>query len=65
MKKLLVVLTILVLAAGFAFADISGSVAAEYTIGGLRFADDSLVKAGYTTPGTRTIDAFIGLGCWC
>ena len=33
MKKILVVLTILVLVAGFAFADISGKVSAEYGIG--------------------------------
>ena len=62
MKKLLVVLTILVLVAGFAFADISGKVAAEYTFGFSKadargLAEDYSVTAGYAKPGTGKLDA--------
>jgi len=65
MKKLLVVLTILVLVAGFAFADISGKVSASYTFGFSQMKDDegevSVFSAGYSKPGTTSLDATFSL----
>jgi hypothetical protein len=64
MKKFLVVLTILVLVAGFAFADIKGSVTAAYTFGFSKVeggVESSVLSAGYTKPSTAKIDATFSL----
>jgi hypothetical protein len=57
MKKFLVVLTILVLVAGFAFADISGSVEAGFAVAVTDVADDKSLDVKYSADDTAHVDA--------